>query len=63
MYKALHLGEETADKDAFTIFSMVLRPFSRGTVRLASTDPFEQAELNFNYFDDQRDADVMVDGK
>ena len=32
-------------------------------MRLASTDPFEQAEVDVNYFGDQRDADVMVDGR
>ena len=62
MFRAVHLGKETSYQDGFIIFSMVLRPFSRGSVRLASTDPFEQADLDVNYFSDQRDVDVMVDG-
>ncbi|XP_078042194.1 glucose dehydrogenase [FAD, quinone]-like [Augochlora pura] len=51
-----------ADKDAWTIMPLLLRPRSRGTVRLRSSNPFHSPLIDANYFADPRDIATLVEG-
>ncbi|EKM54662.1 uncharacterized protein PHACADRAFT_175178 [Phanerochaete carnosa HHB-10118-sp] len=42
-------------RGGFTMLAAPLRPFSRGTLRLRSSDPLEQPVVNLNYLADVRD--------
>lgn len=42
--------------------TMVMRPHSRGTVRLASDDPLAQPDVRFRLLSDPRDFERMVEG-
>ncbi|XP_055933463.1 L-sorbose 1-dehydrogenase-like [Argiope bruennichi] len=48
-------------KNTFTFFPVLLRPKSRGTLRLNSTNPDEYPLIDFNLFDDESDLDKVVD--
>ena len=50
------------NKDAWTIMPLLLRPRSRGWVRLASKNPFVNPIMDPNYFDDPFDAATLVEG-
>jgi choline dehydrogenase len=39
-----------------------LRPQSRGEIRLASADPFDDPAIDPNYLDEQADVDALVEG-
>ncbi|XP_026290470.2 glucose dehydrogenase [FAD, quinone]-like [Frankliniella occidentalis] len=45
-----------------TVFPMLLRPKSRGTVRLRSRSPTAKPLIHANYFDDPEDLETLVDG-
>lgn len=51
-----------ANKDAWTIMPLLLRPRSRGWVRLRSKDPFDYPIINANYFSDPFDVKTLVEG-
>lgn len=51
-----------ADRDTWSILPLLLRPRSRGWVRLRSADPFHYPVINANYFDDPRDVATLVEG-
>lgn len=40
----------------------LLRPYSSGTVKLDSDDPYAAPLADFKYFDDSRDLDVLIKG-
>jgi len=46
----------------FSIGVTQLRPESRGEIRLASADPFDDPLIDPNYFDAERDLEVHVEG-
>lgn len=50
------------NKDAWTIMPLLLRPKSRGTVRLKSSNPFRSPLINANYFDKPEDIMTLVEG-
>ncbi|GBN60215.1 hypothetical protein AVEN_272442-1, partial [Araneus ventricosus] len=50
-------------KNTFTFFPVLLRPKSRGTVRLKSVDPYEYPLIDFNLFQYEEDLDKVVDSK
>ena len=50
-----------ADRDGFTIHACQLRPESRGTVRLASTNPFDAPLIDPNYLASEVDRRTMRD--
>ena len=50
------------DRPAVTGLLNVLRPFSRGRVRLASADPFAQPAIQPNLFADERDLALLLAG-
>lgn len=51
-----------ANKDVWTIMPLLLRPRSRGWIRLKSANPFHFPLMNPNYFDDPLDIKVIVEG-
>ncbi len=55
-------GLETVKEIGFSAHVCVLRPESRGTVRLASADPAAAPLIDPNFFNDDRDMAVMKSG-
>lgn len=51
-----------ANKDAWTIMPLLLRPRSRGWVRLKSSNPFHFPLMQPNYFKDYFDIQTLVEG-
>ncbi|XP_020290746.1 glucose dehydrogenase [FAD, quinone] [Pseudomyrmex gracilis] len=51
-----------SNRDAWTIMPLLLRPKSRGTVRLRDSNPFHKPIINANYFSDPMDIAVLVEG-
>jgi glucose dehydrogenase (acceptor) len=41
---------------------MLLRPLSRGTIRLASTDPYTKPLIDPKYFSNEQDLKVIIEG-
>jgi choline dehydrogenase len=54
-------GRVKAECDGFTIHTCPLRPESRGTVRLASRDPFDNPLIDPRYFSEPNDIRCMRD--
>ncbi|MEO0467792.1 MAG: choline dehydrogenase, partial [Pseudomonadota bacterium] len=54
-------GREGFDRDGFTLHSCQLRPESRGTVGLSSSDPFDTPAIDPNYLATEGDRTVMRD--
>ncbi|XP_022186303.2 glucose dehydrogenase [FAD, quinone] [Nilaparvata lugens] len=50
------------NRDTWTIMPLLLRPYSRGYVRLRSKNPFHYPVINPNYFEDPRDVATLVEG-
>nr|MBE5725233.1 putative glucose dehydrogenase [Cucujiformia] len=51
-----------ANKDVWTLMPLLLRPRSRGWVKLKSRNPFDAPLINANYFDDPFDIQTLVEG-
>lgn len=51
-----------ANKDVWTLMPLLLRPRSRGWVRLQSKNPYKAPLINANYFDDPFDIKTLVEG-
>lgn len=51
-----------ANKDAWTLMPLLLRPRSRGTIRLRSANPFQGPIVDPNYFDDLHDIKLLIEG-
>lgn len=49
-------------RDAWGLVPILLRPKSRGRVKLRSIDPFQAPLLYHGYLSDKRDRDVLVEG-
>jgi choline dehydrogenase-like flavoprotein len=68
--KVLGLSERTyrkvyqpiANKDSFTIIPLLLRPRSRGVIRLKSANPFKHPYIDPNYFSDPFDLATLREG-
>jgi choline dehydrogenase-like flavoprotein len=58
MFAPLH--EQNAD--TFMVFPMVMRPKSRGRIKLRSSNPFDSPAILPNYFDHHYDVDISVRG-
>ena len=50
-----------AFKDTWQVVPVLLRPLSRGTIRLKSTDPYDHPIIDPQYFSNTRDLDVLVE--
>ncbi|WP_435418973.1 GMC family oxidoreductase N-terminal domain-containing protein [Parerythrobacter aurantius] len=55
-------GREKVKGHGFSLHACVLRPESRGTVRLGSSDPAAPPLIDPNFLDDDRDIAVMREG-
>lgn len=51
-----------AGRDAYALVPIILRPRSRGRMKLRSKDPFHAPLLYANYFEDDYDLRVIVEG-
>lgn len=51
-----------ANKDAWTIMPLLLRPNTRGYVRLKSSNPFHYPIMNPRYHEDRLDVNRLVEG-
>lgn len=49
-------------RDSWTIIPLLLRPHSRGHVRLKTKNPLDYALFTSNYFIDDRDIKTLVEG-
>ncbi len=54
-------GEGVHPFSAFTASVCQLRPYSRGEVRINSSNPLEYPSIQPNYLSDQRDCQVAID--
>ena len=55
-------GFQKFDGHAFAFGPTLLHPFSRGEIRLRSSNPLDAPSIRANYFSDPRDMDVMLEG-
>ncbi|WP_300380317.1 choline dehydrogenase [Henriciella sp.] len=55
-------GRQQVNADGFTIHACQLRPESRGTVTLASSDPFDHPIIDPNYLATEEDRRAMREG-
>lgn len=55
-------GFRKFDGHAFAFGPTLLHPFSRGEIRLRSSNPLDAPSIRANYFSDSRDAAVMLEG-
>ncbi|KAJ8985234.1 hypothetical protein NQ317_018263 [Molorchus minor] len=51
-----------SNQDVWTLMPLLLRPRSRGWVRLRNKNPFEAPLINANYFEDPFDVKTLVEG-
>lgn len=51
-----------ANKDAWTVMPLLLRPRSRGWVRLRTRNPFDYPLMDPNYFGDRHDIETLIEG-
>ena len=52
-----------AFKDTWCVIPMLLRPYSRGSVRLKNRNPFDKPLIYAGYFKDPRDLKTMVEAQ
>lgn len=52
----------TEKMDGFTVFSMIMRPKSKGRLWLKNANPFSHPLIDPNYFSNESDLDVAVAG-
>ena len=49
-------------RQGFTIVPVLLRPFSRGFMKLRSKNPHDMPIIQPNFLTDKRDFDMLLDG-
>ncbi|WP_144160538.1 GMC family oxidoreductase [Paraburkholderia sp. BCC1885] len=55
-------GRTVPRHHGFNVFAVLLRPESRGIVRLRSADPFEKPLIRPCFFTDTRDVEILIRG-
>lgn len=60
VFEALH--GKMGDVSGLMLMPVVLHPYSRGSVRLASTEPSAKPLVDPNFLNDTRDADSLLEG-
>lgn len=58
----LPIRHKVDPRTALTVLVSMVQPRSRGTLRLASSDPFAAPLIDYNYLDDKADLDVLDEG-
>ncbi|XP_012173606.3 glucose dehydrogenase [FAD, quinone]-like [Bombus terrestris] len=53
---------EVLNKDSWTVFPTLLRPKSKGIIKLRSSNPFDHPLIYPNYFENPEDVATMVEG-
>ena len=53
---------EVDKRPSVTVFSTLIYPRSRGTLRLRSADPFAEPLIDFNYLAEEHDRKVLLEG-
>ena len=61
MFEGLYNG--TQNMYGFAFLPCLLQPASVGDIKLRSQNPFEYPMINPNYLEDERDVQIMLDGK
>ncbi|WP_276261430.1 GMC family oxidoreductase [Haloglomus litoreum] len=61
-YYMRHGFDNPDEGRGFSIGTTQLRPKSRGEIRLASADPFDDPVIDPNYLDEEADMDALVEG-
>lgn len=56
------IAGRTRFRDGVSCFSNILRPASRGTLRLSSADPLQSPVLDPNYLEKESDVDTLLAG-
>ncbi|XP_058801066.1 glucose dehydrogenase [FAD, quinone]-like [Phymastichus coffea] len=51
-----------ANGNSWTIWPIVIKPYSRGKILLSSNNPFDKLKIYPNYLEDSRDVQVLVKG-
>ncbi|XP_052774339.1 glucose dehydrogenase [FAD, quinone]-like [Mya arenaria] len=54
--------EHDPNQHGFTTDICTTRPFSKGQIKLKSSDPFDDPVIDSQYYTDKRDIDVMIGG-
>ncbi|CAO1442393.1 unnamed protein product [Diamesa serratosioi] len=62
IYNEMFAKMEQDNTNSFMVCPMVLRPKSRGRIKLRSNNPFESPSINPNYFSDPHDIDTSIRG-
>lgn len=62
IYEEMFESLRSSNANTFMVFPMVMRPKSRGRVKLRSTNPFDSPAIFPNYFSDPYDIDISVRG-
>ncbi|UYV68779.1 hypothetical protein LAZ67_6000827 [Cordylochernes scorpioides] len=63
-YNAVFGGQLSGIGDeGFAILVTLTKPYSRGKLVINSTDPYQSPVIDFNYFDDPRDMQHLVEGR
>lgn len=57
-----HGFDNPADGHGLSLGATQLRPESRGRISLRSADPFDEPVIDPNYFDDEKDLEVLIEG-
>ncbi len=55
-------GRTQMKKNGYSLHVCTLRPESKGTIRLKSTDPKEHPLIDANYLAERRDLDTLIEG-
>ncbi|HYC66209.1 MAG TPA: GMC oxidoreductase, partial [Reyranellaceae bacterium] len=55
-------GRTRLKKNGITLHACALRPESRGTIRLKSTDPYDHPLIDANYLAERQDLQTLIDG-
>ena len=53
---------DNAFKEGYTLYPILMRPHSRGKIRLRSASPVIQPQIEANYLSDYRDVLVLIEG-
>jgi len=62
VYNEMFANLEKSESSTFMVFPMVMRPKSRGRIKLRSSNPFDAPVILPNYFSDHYDVDISVRG-